>query len=78
METNFTNKNKFRIIIHNLLGKELEFFAKAVQFGGVSVGVTNVPTPVKNYKISGSSRKDKFSIFITNAKISPPSWQPKQ
>lgn len=54
METNFTNKNKFRIIIHNLLGKELEFFAKAVQFGGVSVGVTNVPTPVKNYKISGS------------------------
>ena len=55
METNFTNKNKFRIVIHNELGKQLEFFAKAVTFGGISVGTTNVATIIKEFKASGSS-----------------------
>ena len=55
MESNFTNKNKFKVIIHNEHGRQLEFFAKAVTFGGVQVGVTNIPTPVKNFKASGST-----------------------
>ena len=55
METNFTNKNKFKIAIHNEHGKQLEFFAKSITFGGIQVGVTNVPTPVKSMKLSGST-----------------------
>lgn len=55
MDTNFTNKNKFRIVIHNEYGKQLEFFVKAVTFGGISVGITNVATIIKEFKASGSS-----------------------
>lgn len=56
INTNLTNKNKFRIFIHNDHGKELEFLVKDVNFGGSSITVIQKPVRgIKQLKIPGST-----------------------
>lgn len=63
MNTNFSNKNKFKIIIHNKNGNNLEFLAKTVTGCGFNIGITEVQTPAKVFKIAGNTyASDDLSI----------------
>lgn len=55
MNTNLTNKNKFRLFVYNKEGKELEFLVKELNFGGSSIPVISTPVQgIKQLKIPGS------------------------
>ena len=63
MNTNFSNKNKYKITIHNQDGKNLEFLAKSVNGLGFQIGTTEVSTQAKVYKIAGNTyASDDLSI----------------
>lgn len=53
--TNFANRNKFKFLIHYPDQREFEFFAKSFTFGGLTLGMLSIPTPIRIIEYPGDS-----------------------
>lgn len=53
--TNFTNRNKFKVLVSFPDTKNFEFFAKGITFAGMNIGTYIRPTAVYNRQLPGDS-----------------------
>lgn len=52
---NYTNRNKFKVIVSFPNMKNFEFFAKGLTFGGLNIGTYIQPTPIYQRQLPGDS-----------------------
>jgi len=63
MQQNFLSPNGFRLTIKRL--PNVSFFVQAAIIPGLSMGVTDSPSPFKNMKFAGDKiHYDTFSVTI--------------
>lgn len=59
---NFTNRNKFKFLVHFDDTKNFEFFAKSFTFGGINIGTIMVPTPIRTMEYPGDSISSEDAV----------------
>ncbi len=52
---NYSNRNKFKFMVHFNDTKNFEFFAKGFTFGGLNIGTYIRPTPIRMMEYPGDS-----------------------
>ena len=61
--TNFSNRNKFKVLIHFDDVNTFEMLVKSVTFGGMTLGNMIVPTPIRMLEYPGDSFQAEDAVI---------------
>ncbi len=61
--TNFSNRNKFKILVHFDDVNTFEMLVKSVTFGGITLGTTIYSTPMRNLEYPGDSFQAEDAVI---------------
>lgn len=60
--TNFSNRNKFKMMVHFGDTTTFELLVKSITFGGLTLGTYTLPTPIRNMEYPGDSYQAEDAV----------------